>query len=267
MSTQRHDRHPLLCHKTTVRTVLTLVLIGLFAPVLASSAAAQGSGRQGVEVPRITVEPLRCVPQGKEHHDGGSKEEGEDLDDEDLQDNAVINVTISPEVAGAFPRLFFRWTQDEDFYYVPMAPDGNGKYWAVLPEAAEENEQVEHYTALLRPDGQVLAKSESFFTAVTDDCQVRLTPQQAGVAENLVVGETTAEQREDRVIGFLCDGIVTRINPGGVRRADERCRICIVWVPDNKPPLGIILPAAAGIVLGGVILSDDDPPEASPTTP
>jgi len=68
----------------------------------------------------------------------------------------------------------------------------------------------------------------------------------------------------EKVEGFLCDGVVSRINPLGILRGDEKCRACVIawW---EKPV--VMIPAAAAIAGTGVIISKGEPKEASPVTP
>jgi len=193
------------------------------------------------EVSHITLEHAECLPN---------------------EDNGVMVATVAPEIGGASTRLYFRWEEDEDFYYVLMNPEGRGKYWGVPPKPDPKNEAVEYYVALVDAFGQVLAKSESQSSPVTDDCTVELTDKQRGVAENLTVGETTYEQIGLEVDGFLCDGIVSRINPDGILRGDEVCRACVIAWWEKK---GVLIPIAGAGVITGVVIADDDPQTASPS--
>ena len=78
------------------------------------------------------------------------------------------------------------------------------------------------------PPARPVARSESQVVPVTRDCRVQLSPKERGVAENLTVGETSPKQQGKKVLAFLCDGVVTRVNSAGVRRSDEVCRACVV---------------------------------------
>ena len=97
-------------------------------------------------------------------------------------------------------------------------------------------------------------------------CQAALTPEQAGEAENLTVGETAYWQRDESLFHWLCDGIVSRVDPTNVKRGDGICRACVVawW----KRP-GILVPAASALAGGTalVILDEDDPTDVSPSNP
>ena len=197
----------------------------------------------GAQVPKVTVEQIDCLPRS---------------------DNGVVNASIDPEVGGAVPRLYFQWEEDEDYYYVRMLPVGRGRYWGVPPKPDEENEAVKYYVALVDPQEQVLARSETLMAPVDDDCTIELTEHQRGFAENMTVGETTFEQAGEIVEGFLCDGVVTRIDPLGILRGDDKCRACVIAWWEKK---GILIPAAAGAVGLGILISRNDPAEASPVTP
>jgi len=208
-------------------------LVFLVAAFLAATAAA-------AQTPNVAVDPVSCLPQGE---------------------NGVVWATIAPEVGGAQPRLYFRWDQDEDFYWVLMQASGQGRYWGVPPKPEDKNKAVEYYTAVVDPENRILAKSEMLTSPVRDDCTVDLDEQQHGVAENLTVGETTDEQKGEDVDGFLCDGVVSRIDPAGVLRGDERCRACVIaW---NRKAVLAPIAAATGII----ILGSTEDHVASPSQP
>ncbi len=217
-------------------SLATLLLAGLIAGSVTLSLAAP-AGAQG---PSLQVEQAPCVPNN---------------------DNGLIRATIQPEVGGAEPRLYFRWVEHGEFYYVIMEAAGNGGYWVTPPKPTDDNEKIEYYLALVDPQGSVLARSELLDSPVTNDCPVVLDDVQRGFAENLTVGETVEEQVDDDVTGFLCDGIVSRIGSNGVPRADSICRRCIIawW---EKPE--VVVPAAV-VLGGGVILGGGG--EVSPSRP
>lgn len=209
------------------------------APALLSSLALALvlPGALLAQAPTITVEETDCIPNN---------------------DNGLIRATVQPEVGGAEVRLYFRWDDHGPFYYVAMEAEGAGRYWATPPKPVDENHQVEYYVATVDPAGTMVGQSEPVITPVTGDCDVELTRKERGMAENLVVGETAEEQMGDMVYGFLCDGIISRIGPDGVLRADSICRRCIVawW---DKPEA--LVPAA--VLLGGTTTLI----EASPSRP
>lgn len=228
----------------TTHAILRPLLAATLLTGVASTALVAQAPRGGqYRIPKIETEQIKCLPEA---------------------DNGVIHAEITPEVGGTMTRLYFRWAQDEDFYYVPMACAGKGRYWGVPPKPDPDNEMVEYYTAVVDPDEQVLAKSDMLQAPVDKDCEIELTEQQRGAAENMTVGETTFEQVGEEVDGFLCDGVVTRINPLGILRGDEKCRACVIAWWERK---GIMIPAAAGLVGTGIVISHDSPRESSPATP
>jgi len=197
----------------------------------------------------ITVEPLKCVPE---------------------EDNAVVRASMPANAQsqaqtmtpGQTPRLYFRWKGQTDFYWVAMEIEPGLRFWGVPPKPEKRNDEVEYYAALVDPAGKVAARSQSRTAQVTADCKPELTPKERGVAENLTVGETTQEQQGAKVVGFLCKGVVTRINSQGVRRNDDICGPCAVVWWDRKT---VLVPAFAGGVMG-VVITDGDP-EPSPSRP
>lgn len=191
------------------------------------------------QTPAIQVEDLDCLPN---------------------RDNGVIRATLEREIGGAEVRLYFRWEDHGPFYYVLMEAAGGGAYWATPAKPTDENHQVEVYAAQVSPAGEVVGgPSEPLLIPVTRDCDPALDRHQRGMAENLVVGETEEEQFGGEVVGFLCDGIISRIGHDGVLRADALCRRCIVAWWDK--PEGLV-PAAA-LLGGGTIVAT----EASPSRP
>lgn len=199
----------------------------------ASTAFAQSS---------ISVEEVKCLATGK---------------------NTVVHATATGQRAGETPRLYFRWKEHGNFYWVEMESEngGVGRFWGVPPKPEDRNEEVEYYATLVDVGGRETARSTSRRAPVEDDCRSPLKPVEAGVADNLMVGETAAVQEGKQVLGFLCDGIVTRVNAQGIRRADEACRACVVaWWKK-----GAVVVPIAGVT--GIIVADDDGPEASPARP
>lgn len=233
----------------------------------------------------VTADRVQCVPAGA---------------------NAVVQATVVSNQPDTTTRLFFRRLNDvvEDLYFVEMYPEGEGRYWAVMPKAEKrkldrheverrrdeaaantpeavwwrekeasddrnptkdldqdeiverasvgkteqrdwmstlsdqqfeqwldtlEYEPVEYFAAVFGPTGNLIARSPMMVGEVRSesDCDVELTPEQLGEAQNLVVGETAAWQRGKAVFHWLCDGVVARVNPEGVKRPDETCRTCV----------------------------------------
>jgi hypothetical protein len=177
------------------------------------------------------------------------------------EDNGLVKATITSAAPGLAPRLYFRWREHEDFYWVPLEAEPGGHYWATPPKPEMRNQQVELYAALVDATGKPVARSESQFSPVTKDCNVHLSPKERGVAENLTVGETSPKQQGKKVLAFLCDGVVTRVNYANVRRSDEVCRACVVAFWQRK---AVLIPAIAGIT--GIVVTDQEP-EPSPSRP
>ncbi len=197
----------------------------------------------------LTVEKPSCVP---------------------MEDNGLVRATITQSgpaaAAGSAlsPRLYFRWREHEDYYWVALEAEPGGRYWATPPKPEARNEQIELYAALVDATGKAVARSESQFAPVTRDCKVQLGPKERGVAQNLTVGETSPKQQGKKVLAFLCDGVVTRVNSAGVRRSDEVCRACVVAWWQHKT---LLVPAlAAGTSVIGVVVTDQAP-EPSPSRP
>lgn len=178
------------------------------------------------------------------------------------EDNGVIRATLSSDAVGQTPRLYFRWKGQTDFYWVPMEAEPGRKFWGIPAKPERRNLEVEYYVALVDAAGRAGSRSPSKLTKVTDDCDLKLTPKERGVAENMIVGETTSEQQGEKVVGFLCKGVIARINSEGIRRNDEICGPCaVVWWQDKR----VLIPALAGGLVG-VVVTDDDP-DPSPSRP
>jgi hypothetical protein len=204
------------------------ILIAAGAALLAATA---------IHAQTIDVEQLQCIPTG---------------------DNALVKATASNEPAGESPRLYFQWRGHGETYWVELEPAGGGRYWGVLPRPERRNEEVEYYAALVDAAGAVGPKSAVRTAKVNGNCPVRLGEREEGVAGNLTVGETVAQQqgKGKGVLGFLCDGIVTRVNHLGIRRSDEVCRACVIaWWQ---------LPAMAAVPTVGILIIDDP---VSPSRP
>ncbi|HET9226540.1 MAG TPA: hypothetical protein VFR31_07715 [Thermoanaerobaculia bacterium] len=201
----------------------------LFAGMLLVCAAAQAQS--------ISLVDVKCIPR---------------------RINGVVKAAIIPDPAvGQSPRVYFRWKGQPAFYWSPMEVEPKGQYWSVLPRPEDRNHEVEYYVAVVDAAGKMVSQSEPNTARIDPECDQKLTPKEQGVAENLIIGETTPNQYRKKVIGFICPGLKIRIDHQGIRRADEECGPCgLAWLP----PAGL---AAAGIV--GVVVSED--PEPSPSRP
>lgn len=195
----------------------------------------------GASAQTITLHEPKCIPE---------------------EDNGVIRADLSADAVGQTPRLYFRWKGQTDFYWVPMEAEPGRKFWGIPAKPEKRNLEVEYYVALVDAAGRVGSRSQSRLTKVSGDCDLKLTPKERGVAENMIVGETTSEQQGEKVVGFLCKGVIARINSEGVRRSDEICGPCaVVWWQDKR----VLIPALAGGLVG-VVVTDDDP-VPSPSRP
>ncbi len=192
------------------------------------------------QAPVVTVQKAACVP---------------------TEANVAIDANVAPEVGGASVRLYFRWNEHGAMYYTEMVAEGSGAYWGLPARPEPRNENLEYYVAVVDPTGRTLGKSDTLLSPVRDDCPIQLTPKQVGYANNLVVGETVAAQQGRKVLGFLCDGVVTRINHEGIMRPDEVCRGCVIpfW---TKETVG-----AAALTTGSLVVIEPPPSETSPSRP
>lgn len=196
----------------------------------------------GAAAQSIALDPPECLPSGE---------------------NGAVRATVENLRAGQSARLYFRWKSSSDFYWLPLEIEPGARFWAVLPKPEARNREVEVYAALVDPAGAVVARTASRTVPVRGGCEARLSPKEQGTAESLVVGETVASQKGKGILAFECDGIVTRIDPAGVRRADEVCRACVVaWWQKKEILIPIV---AAGLV--GIIVEDGEEPEPSPSRP
>lgn len=234
------------------------------------------AGTAGV-YPRADVKVLECVP-----------DEG----------NALVEIRMDPLPEGLRPedvdaRVYFRRGADDaieaiqggqtpaqgfgNFFYVPMYPwgdefdpeiaipeKGSWSHWGVLPVAQEENVTAETYVAVYDLQGALLFKSPTSWSPVTDDCEVDLNDDQDDFADNLVIGETVADQEGKRVIWWECDGLDTRINTELERRDDRSCFPIIWW---KNPAVWIPAAAIGGIGIVEIIEDDPSPPPVSPAAP
>lgn len=172
--------------------------------------------------------------------------------------NGVIHASVIPDPAvGQSPRLYFRWKGQPAFYWVSMEVEPNSQYWSVLPRPEDRNQEIELYGAVVDASGKMLSQSQVRSVRVRD-CQVDLSPKEKGLADNLTIGETASSQYKKRVIGFLCPGIKIRVDPQGVKRADEECGPCgLAWLPPGLATAGVL----------GIVIGDRTPREASPSRP
>lgn len=244
------------------------VYLGLASIVCAGAEASE----------RIGATELECLPN---------------------ESTIAFSAQVVPEIdASKQVRLYFRRLNPTGAYYwVKMNAQGEGNYWTVFPKPEERDQQeltdewweilknrdwaqghdrdwleewlegqeyeaAEYYAAVVDVKGAELTRTETRLVPVLDydDCRFGLTPFELGQSLNLTIGETTDFQLGKEVFHWLCDGIVSRVDPIGVLRADETCRSCVVagWLP---------IASAAGALVAGTTIEKREPPRASDTQP
>lgn len=165
-----------------------------------------------------------------------TRDPNEDLDDDLIKERAALGKLER--------RSWMQRLQDSDF-----------QRWL----ERQKTEPAEYYVAVHDPAGAQVSRSEMQVAEVKDDCKTTLNPQQQGWAKNLTIGETARWQKGKPVFHWDCDGIVTRLDPSNILRADEACRACVVgWWP---------IAGATGGALTIVTLPDGNPDEVSPSRP
>lgn len=174
--------------------------------------------------------------------------------------NSVVKVTLTPETGWALVRVYFRATNEVGEYYMEMRAAGNGTYYAVLPKPLSGTSAVEMYVLARDAEGTPL-KTEATVVNVTSSCKVELTPEEQTYAQNLVIGNTLVDQEGKTVVGFMCDGIVSRIDLRGALRPDEECRK--VLMAGGSMLIPALALGAAGA--GAVIIEKDDREPNSPS--
>jgi hypothetical protein len=132
------------------------------------------------------------------------RDPNDDLDDEEIEERATVG------------------RQESRHWMLKMDDEAFEDFLDQL-----ENEPAEYFVAVFDGEGRKLAVSETLVVEVLDDCDTELTEVQRGEAENLIVGETSQWQHPEEVFHWLCDGVVTRVGPDGVKRGDQVCRACI----------------------------------------
>lgn len=180
------------------------------------------------------------------------KELTEDRDPNDPHDEAELDDDLLRERASLGRELPRDWLAKMD--------DPSFQDW--LEQL--ENEPAEYYVSVHDATGRQLARSPTKVTEVRENCRIDLSPQELGEAENLTVGETAHWQRDEEVFHWLCDGIVSRIDPTNVLRGDGICRACVIaWYKKKQ----VLLATALVPISTGVIIQKDPQPPVSPDAP
>lgn len=175
----------------------------------------------------------------------------------------MVEVALKPETGWASVRTYFRAAGKPDYYFLEMRALGQGKYFTVIPKPKSETKGVDMRIEVRDADGTA-AKSADATVQVTKGCSATLNAEQTKLAQNLVAGETIQNQKDKEVLGFECEGVVSRIDVRGVLRPDEACRKAAIAAANRK---AILIPALA-VGAGGaavVILDKDEKKETSPS--
>lgn len=176
--------------------------------------------------------------------------------------NSVVSVTLKPDTGWALVRVYFRAVEEKAEYFMEMRAVGNGSLFGVLPKPESSTSAVEMYVIARDAEGRPV-KSGPITVKVANGCEVKLTEEQQRYAQNLVVGNTAADQEGKVVEGFLCDGIVSRIDIKGALRPDEQCRRVLIAAATSGSAL---IPALAlGAAGAGVIIIDRENKPNSPS--
>jgi hypothetical protein len=152
-------------------------------------------------------------------------------------DNVLIQWS-KPAAQGEHLRVYFRSSEEEVEHYMVMRSVDGGSTWAVLPKVAQQTPAIEYRVVSVGANG--LNNLASGRIPVRAECG---TPQLTGAAaegsDGLIVGLTA----EGNVVpkGFLCEGIVGKIEVDGEMRAHRGCR--------KAAPLAV----AAGAVGAGAL--------------
>ena len=207
---------------------------------VAVAALAFGSAVHA-QVPSLTPGVPACIPQNG---------------------NSLVTLAVTPEIGWSSVRVYFRKSGSPDFYYLEMRSDGAGQYWAVLP-LPESGTSVADIQFAVRDIDGVETRSPLQQVTVSSNCAANLSPRQESFARNLVVGETAAPQAGEALLGWQCNGVVSRIGVGGQLRYDDLCRSQVIAAAlgsEANRRLGLWIPLAAvgGGVVGGVIIHQRD---------
>jgi hypothetical protein len=185
--------------------------------------------------------------------------------------NALVRVTVQPETGWSSVRTYFRRSNNTDLYYLEMRSDGAGNYWATLPLPEQATREIDVQVAVRDAEGKEM-RGQAGKVAVSGGCAETLTTEQQRFAQNLVVGETMAGQKGLGVLGFKCEGIISRIDWQGAMRPDDYCRgiLAAAAVASAGVTAGdFIIPGSVVLAtLGGIaIVKEDEKPECSCVNP
>jgi hypothetical protein len=142
----------------------------------AAAIAVAGSTWSGAQQTTATVERVQCIPAGA---------------------NAVVRATVANNRPDTTTRLFFRRMNDvvEDLYFVEMYPEGEGRYWAVMPKA--EKRKLDRHEIERRRDEAAANSPEAVWwreKEASDDRNPNKHLDPDEIRERASVGKT--EQRD-----------------------------------------------------------------------
>ncbi len=142
----------------------------------------------------------------REKESSDHRNPNKDLDDDDIRERASFG-------------------KNEDRHWMTELDDRDFEEWLDRLEF----EPVEYFVSVLGVEEQLISRSAMMIGEVRSpkNCEVKLTPQQLGEANNLVVGETAPWQKDKAVFHWMCAGVVSRVGPDGVKRPDGACRGCV----------------------------------------
>jgi hypothetical protein len=137
----------------------------------------------------------------------------------------------------------------------------------VLPRPEDETTTVEMQIRARDAEGKETT-TQIQRVNVTSSCKPVFTPPQSHLAQNLVVGETVIGQRDKEILGFVCPGVISRVDYTGELKPDEYCRKAAILAAASAQNKSVLIPL---LVLGGgggvIAVVDDDDPPASPSRP
>lgn len=219
--------------------------VGLYSrPALAGLVVLSFALAARAEVPHIEFTAPDCAP---------------------VQNNLLVKARITPETGWSSVRTYFKRNGRPEPYFLEMRSAGQGDYWVVLPKADEDTVAIDVQIAVKDGDGNE-TRSDTKVVPVVAGCPVALTQDQLAFARNLLIAETLPAQYGGGVLGFLCDGIVLRMNSRGDLRPEDCCceaaMLLYVHNPEVLLPLVIL-----GGTAGGYIVTHGGGGEVSPARP
>lgn len=181
------------------------------------------------------------------------------------QGSTLVEAKISPAEGWNSIRTYFMRNGRTELYFVEMRATEDGRFWAVIPKPDEDTVAVDFQIAVRDGEGRE-TRSPAQTVPVVKECRVDLTQDQIALSRNLVVGETLAGQYGGGVLGFLCEGIVLRMNYRGDLRPEDCCceNAMLLYAQDKKLLLPLVILGGVG---GGMVVSGGGGGEVSQPRP